>query len=82
MPRVQATRLRYISGSSSEELEIIFNALPFKVEIKGIAKDGKGWTAWAVLPDNIDHGVFNESMKRIITGLKSEAPPAKERKIS
>ena len=62
MPRYSSTKLRFASGSSSEELEAIINSLPFKVELKTIAKDGKKWVCWFVLPDNISHDTFNRVM--------------------
>lgn len=66
MVKAYATRLRYASSSSPEELEGIVNSLPFKVELKSIQWDGKKWVCWFVLPDNVSHETYN-GMLRVIT---------------
>jgi hypothetical protein len=65
MARQLSTRLRYASGSSPEELEAIFNSLPFKVEIKSVVKDGKNWVCWFVLPDIVSHETYNGMLKTL-----------------
>jgi len=62
MPRGASTRLRMISSPSSEGLEFIVNMLPFKIEIKSIAKDGKKWIAWFTLSDTISHEMLNRAL--------------------
>ena len=55
-----STRLRYVSSPSPEGLEAFINSLPFKVEVKSIAFNGKNWFCWFVLPDTITHEMLNE----------------------
>lgn len=63
MARILSTRLRYASSPSPEGLEAILNSLPFKVEIKSVAFDGKNWVCWLVLPDNVSHETYNGMLK-------------------
>lgn len=70
MARILSTRLRFASGSSPEELEAIFNSLPFKVEIKSVVKDGKKWVCWFVLPDNVSHETYNGMLKTLELKLR------------
>lgn len=65
MANVSSTRLRFISSSSSEGLELIVNTLPFKIEIKSIQPQGKGWIVWFVLPDKIEDKDFVVIVDRI-----------------
>ena len=75
--RAESTRLRFISSPSPEGLEAVVNMLPFKVELKGISKDGDSWVAWFVLPDVITHLYFERALSiiqaRMAPNLKAVA---------
>jgi len=78
MPKAIATRLRFVSGSSPEELEIVINMLPFKVELKSIVKDGSKWLAWFTLSDTVSHDMLNQAL-RVIEKKKRQFIALKER---
>ena len=56
----KSTRLRFVAGSSPEELAAFIQRLKFKVEIKSIVPQGKMWFCWFVLPDNISNKEADE----------------------
>jgi hypothetical protein len=47
----QSTVLRFIKANNPDSLTEIVGALPFKIEIKQIVKDGKEWICFFTLPD-------------------------------
>ena len=53
---VTSTQLRFIRTKTADELSLIVDKLPFKVEIKSIVPKGDSWLCWFVVPDT--HGKF------------------------
>lgn len=47
----KSTVLRFIKANNPDSLTEAIGALPFKVEIKSIVKDGKEWTCFFTLSD-------------------------------
>jgi len=47
----QSTVLRFIKANNPDSLTEIVGALPFKIEVKQIVKDGKSWICFFTLPD-------------------------------
>jgi len=72
MAESHSTRLRYLAGPSKDGLVGIISALPFKVELKDISKDGSQWVAWFVLPDMIDNKAFQVIKEQIEKMPKAE----------
>ena len=52
MAEIKNTRLRYLTASTLEQVEERVNTLPFKVEIKSIARENKKWVVFFVLPED------------------------------
>ena len=46
-----STVLRFIKANNPDSLTEIVGALPFKIEIKQIVRDGKQWVCFFTLPD-------------------------------
>jgi hypothetical protein len=51
VPEIKSTRLRYVATKEKEQLSVLIDALPFKIEIKQILKEHNGWVCWFVIPD-------------------------------
>jgi hypothetical protein len=57
------TRLRYVSAKKPDELSVYLRNLRFRVQIYGAPVwDGKRWTLWFVLPDDINVELGNATL--------------------
>jgi len=60
----ESTQLRFLKANNPDQLTKLVGALPFKVEIKGIMPDAKGFICFFTLHDSSEK-VTNEMIKNL-----------------